>query len=84
MSKVLVHYMMSALNMDTPNIFKSYKYYQHMALRVREEKQLKNEFIVESAKQRVFRQFEGNLCFPGALIVITGKFKFLLDMITLL
>ena len=29
-----------ALNMDTPNIFKSNKFDQHMALHVREEKQL--------------------------------------------
>ena len=31
----------SALNMDTPNIFKNNKFYQHMALHIREEKQLK-------------------------------------------
>ena len=29
----------SALNVDTPNIFKSNKFYRHMALLVREEKQ---------------------------------------------
>ena len=40
-TKVLVSYMDSALNMDTPNIFKSNKFYQHMALRARKEKQLK-------------------------------------------
>ena len=39
--KVLVPYMVSALNMDTPNIFKSNKFYRHMALHVPEEKQLK-------------------------------------------
>ena len=38
---VLVPYMDSALNMDTPNIFKSNKFYRHMALRARKEKQLK-------------------------------------------
>ena len=34
-------YMDSDLNMDTPNIFKSNKFYRNMALHVREEKQLK-------------------------------------------
>ena len=38
--KYKVPYMDSALNMDTPNIFKS-KFYRHMALRTRKEKQLK-------------------------------------------
>ena len=38
---VLVLYMDSALNMDTPNIFKSNKFYRHLALRARKEKQLK-------------------------------------------
>ena len=41
MYKVFVPYMDSALNMDTPNIFKSNKFYRHMALRARKEKQLK-------------------------------------------
>ena len=40
-SKVLVPYMGSALNMDTPNIFKSNKFYRHMALRAHKAKQLK-------------------------------------------
>ena len=38
---VLVPYMDSAFNMDTPNIFKSNKVYRHMALRARKEMQLK-------------------------------------------
>ena len=38
---VLVPYMDSGLNMDIPNIFKSNKFYRHMALRARKEKQLK-------------------------------------------
>ena len=38
---VLVPYMDSAHNMDTPNIFKSNKFYRHMALRAHKEKQLK-------------------------------------------
>ena len=38
---VLEPYMDSAHNMDTPNIFKSNKFYGHMALRARKEKQLK-------------------------------------------
>ena len=38
---VLVPYMDSALNMDTPIIFKSKKIYRHMALYVCEEKQFK-------------------------------------------
>ena len=38
---VLVPYVDSALNMDTPNIFKSNKFYRHMALRARKEKQMK-------------------------------------------
>ena len=38
---VLVPYIDSAHNMDTPNIFKSNKFYRHMALRARKEKQLK-------------------------------------------
>ena len=32
----------SALNMDAPNIFKSNKFYRHMALHVRKEKELKD------------------------------------------
>ena len=42
-NKVLVVYMECALNMDTPNIFKSNKFYQHMALRDRKEMQLKRK-----------------------------------------
>ena len=38
MYKVFIPYMDSALNMDTPNTFKSIKVYRHMALRVRKEK----------------------------------------------
>ena len=38
---VLVPYMDSAHNMDTPNIFKSNKFYRHMTLHIREEKHLK-------------------------------------------
>ena len=38
---VLVPYMDSALNMDTPNIFKGNKFYRHMALRARKEKHYK-------------------------------------------
>ena len=38
---VLVPYMDCALNMDTPNIFKSNKFYRHVALRARKDKQLK-------------------------------------------
>ena len=41
LNRVLVPYMDSALNMDTPNIFKSNKFYRHMVLRARKEKQLK-------------------------------------------
>ena len=37
-NKVLVVYMECALNMDTPNIFKSNKFYQHMVLRARKRK----------------------------------------------
>ena len=55
-----------------------------MALRARKEKQLKRESILESAKKRAIRQFEGNLRFRGVLIVIIGKFKFLLGMAKLL
>lgn len=39
--KVLVPNMDSALNMDTPNIFKINKFDRDMALHVRETKQLK-------------------------------------------
>ena len=39
--KVFILHMDSALNMDSPNIFKSNKFYQHMALHIREEKLLK-------------------------------------------
>ena len=57
----------SALNMDTPNIFKSDKFYWHAALHVPEEKQLKREFSLESAKKHAVRHFEGNLCFRGVV-----------------
>ena len=40
-NKVLVAHKDSALNMGTPNIFKSNKFYRRMALHAREEKQLK-------------------------------------------
>ena len=70
--------------MDNPNIFKSNKFYRHMALHVSEEKQLKRKFGLESAKKRAFHHFQGNLCFRGVLIVVTGKFKFLFDMVKLL
>ena len=40
-SIVLVPYMDSAQNIDTPNIFKSNKFYRNMALRACKEKQLK-------------------------------------------
>ena len=39
----------SALNMDTPNIFKSNKFYPHMALHVLEENQLK-KFTIKGFK----------------------------------
>ena len=74
----------SALNTDTPNIFKSNTFYRHMELHVRKEKQLKRLFCLESAKKRAVRYSEGNLCSSGVLIVITGKFIFLLDMVKLL
>ena len=67
-----------ALNMDTPNIFKINEFYRRMALHVPEENQLIREFKLESAKQRAVRIFEGNVCFHSVLIVIKGKFKFLL------
>ena len=38
---VLVPYIGSALNMDTPNIFKCNTFYRHMAIRVHKAKQLK-------------------------------------------
>ena len=74
----------SALNMDIPNIFNRNKFYRHIELHVREEKHLKRYFSLENAKKHAIRHFEGNLCFRGVLIVITGKFKFLLDMVKLL
>ena len=74
----------NALNVDTPNIFKINKFYREMVLNVREEKQLKRYFRLESAKQSAVRHFEGKLCFLGVLIVISGKIKFLLDMVKLL
>ena len=40
-AKVFVPYVDSASNMDTPNIFKSNKFYRHVALRAHKEKQLK-------------------------------------------
>ena len=76
--------MNSVLNMDTPYIFKSNKFYRHMVLRARKEKQLKRLFSLESAKKHAVRHFDGNFCFRGVLILITGKFKFLLDMVKLL
>ena len=54
-----------------------------MAIHVREEKQLKRKFSLESAKKRVVRYFERNLCFRGVMIVFTSKFKFLLDVVKL-
>ena len=69
----------SAINLETFNIFKSNKFYRHMALHVGEEKQLKRQFKLESAKKHTVGHFEGNLCFHGVLIVIIGKFQFLLD-----
>ena len=72
-----------SFNMYTPSIFKSNKFYGHMVLHVPEKKQLKREFSLEGAKKRAVPHFEGNLCFPGVLIAITGKFKFLLDMVKL-
>ena len=72
-TKVLVTYMDSSLNMDSSNILKCNKFYRHMVLHVPEETQLKREFNLESAKKRAVRHFEGNLCFSGVLIVITGK-----------
>ena len=68
--------MESALHMDTPNIFKSNKFCRHMALHASEEKHLKRLFSLEKLKKRAVRHFEGNLCFRGVPIVITGKFKF--------
>ena len=41
-SKVHVSYTDSALNMDTPNIFRSNKFYRRMALHIHEEKQSKD------------------------------------------
>ena len=82
-NKAHVPYMNSALNMDTPNNFKSNKFYRHMALHIREEKQLRKLFSLERAKKRAVHHFEGNLCFHVVLIVITGKFKFLLGMVKL-
>ena len=55
-----------------------------MALHVSEEKQFKRKFTLESAKTRTARHFEGNLCLRGVLIVITGKFKLILDMVKIL
>ena len=48
----------SALNMDTPYIFKSNNFYRHIALHVREEKQLKRLFSLESAEKHAVRHFE--------------------------
>ena len=76
--KVLVPYM------DISNMFKNKKKYQNMVLHVPQEKQLKRELGLESAKKRSVHHFEGNLCFRAVLIVITGKFKFLLDRVKLL
>ena len=41
-NQLLLPYIDSALNKNTSNIFKSNKSYQHMALHVREEKQMKS------------------------------------------
>ena len=71
--KVLVPYIDSALNMDTPNIFKSNNFYRHTV-----------QHVLESAKKRAVCHFERNLCFRGALIVITGNLKFFLGVIKLL
>ena len=84
MNKVLLPYTDSALRMNTTIIFKSSKFYRHMVQHVPEEKQLKRELSLESAKKRAVHHFEGNLCFICVLIVNSGKFKFLLDMMKLL
>ena len=84
MNIVLVPYLDSAHNMDTTNIFKSNKFYRHMVLSARKAKQLKRKFSLESAKKPAIRHFEGNLCFCGVLIVITDKYKFLLDKVKIL
>ena len=60
--KVLVPNTDSALNMDTPNIFKSIKFDRHIVLHVREEKQLKRQFSLESAKKHAVCQLKKN-CF---------------------
>ena len=65
----------SVLNMDTPNIFKSNKFYRHMALRARKEKQLKRQFSLENAKKHAVHHFKGNFCF---------RFKFPLGVVKLL
>ena len=70
--------------MDTPNIFENNKFYQHIALHVHEEKQLKRSFGLKNAKKCAVCDFEGNLCFSGMLIIIKGKFEFLLDKVKLL
>ena len=77
MNKVLLPYTDSALRMNTTIIFKSSKFYRHMVQHVPEEKQLKRELSLESAKKRSVCYFEGNLCFRGVLIVIAGNFKFI-------
>ena len=41
-----------------PNIFKSNKFYRHMALRSRKEKQLKRKFSLKSAKKYAVRHFK--------------------------
>ena len=53
--EVFLSNMDSALNIDTPNIFKNNKFGQHMALHVREEQQLKRQFSLENAKKRAVR-----------------------------
>ena len=53
-----VPYMDSALNMDIPNAFKRNKFYRHMALHVREEKQLKYLYTFKTSfltKKSIFQ-----------------------------
>ena len=55
-----------------------------MGLYAPEEKNLKREFTLENAKKHAVRHFKRNLYFRRVLIVITGQFQFLLDMVKLL
>ena len=59
--KILGPYMGSALNTNTPNIFKSNKFYRHMALRARKEKQLKSN--LKSAKKYAVRHLKETTVF---------------------